>query len=84
MFLSKNDLLTIVQQELIIESCLDSLISDDVKVATKTYSIRNLHGLGKKYDWIYPELRRILSDDYSKRSYAYKAVAREILKKIKA
>jgi hypothetical protein len=36
----------------------------------------------KKYDWINPELERILTDDYSKHSSAYKAVAR-ILKKIK-
>lgn len=83
MFLSKNHILTIVQEELIIESCLDWLISDCVKVATKAYSIRTLHQLGKKHDWIYPELRRILTDDYPKHSYAYKAVAREILKKIK-
>ena len=83
MFLSKNHLLTVVQEELIIESCLDWLINDQVKVATKAYSIRALHQLGKKHDWIYPELRHILSDDYGKHSYAYKAVAREILKKIK-
>lgn len=83
MFLSKCSILTSFQEELIIESCLDWLISDHIKVATKAYSIRTLHQLGKKYDWIYPELRRILTDDYSKHSYAYKAVAREILKKIK-
>ena len=83
MFLSKNHVLTSIQEELIIESCLDWLISDRVKVAIKAYSIRTLHQLGKKHDWIYPELRGILSDDYSKHSYAYKAVAREILKKIK-
>ena len=83
MFLSKNHVLTSIQEELIIESCLDWLINDRVKVATKAYSIRALHQLGKKNDWIYPELRRILTDDYSKHSYAYKAVAREILKKIK-
>ena len=83
MFLSKSSILTNLQEEQIIESCLDWLISDSVKVATKAYSIRTLHKLGKKNDWIYPELRRILTDDYYKHSYAYKAVAREILKKIK-
>ena len=47
MFLSKNYLLTIVQEELIIESCLDWLISDRVNVATKVYSMWTLHELGK-------------------------------------
>ena len=83
MFLSKNHILTNLQEEQIIESCLDWLISDTVKVATKAYSIRTLHQLGKKHDWVYPQLQRILTDDYSKHSCAYKAVAREILKKIK-
>ena len=84
LFLSKRHILTNFQEEQIIESCLDWLINDRVKVATKAYSIRALHQIGKKHDWIYPELQRILTDDYSKHSYAYKAVAREILKKIKA
>jgi hypothetical protein len=35
----------------------------------------------EKYDWINPELERILTDDYSKHSSAYKAVAREIYKR---
>ena len=83
MFLSKSSILTKLKEEQIIESCLDWLINDSVKVATKAYSIRALHKLGKKNDWIDPELRRILTDDYYKHSYAYKAVAREILKKIK-
>jgi hypothetical protein len=39
--------------------------------------------LGKHFDWIYPELRIILNKDYQYNSAAYKAVAREILKKIK-
>ena len=83
MFLSKSSILTNFQEEQIIENCLDWLISESVKVATKAYCIRTLHQLGKKYDWIDPELQRILTDDYYKHSYAYKAVAREILKKIK-
>ena len=83
MFLSKDSLLTNLQEEQIIESCLDWLISDKVKVATKAYCIRTLYKIGKKHKWIYPELQRILTDDYCKHSSAYKAVAREILKKIK-
>lgn len=83
MFLCKHLTLTSKQEQQITESCFDWLISEDRKVATKAYSIRALYELGKKYDWIYPELQRILTDDYHKHSVAYKAVAREILKKIK-
>ncbi|WP_232226276.1 hypothetical protein [Flavobacterium sp. ACAM 123] len=64
------------------ESCFEWLIDEVLKVATKVYAVRTLFELGKKNNWIYPELKRILSDDYYKHSAAYKAVAREILKKI--
>ncbi|CAM2932892.1 hypothetical protein [Flavobacterium frigoris] len=83
MFLCTHLTLTNTQEQQITESCFDWLISQDRKVATKAYSIRALYVQGKKYDWIYPELRRILIEDYHKHSAAYKAVAREILKKIK-
>lgn len=83
MFLSQHISLTALQEEQITENCFDWLIKEDGKVATKAYSIRALYELAKKHDWIYPELKRILTDDYRKHSAAYKAVAREILKKIK-
>jgi hypothetical protein len=83
MFLSKHMILTKDQEQKIIESCFDWLILENVKVATKAYSIRTLFELGKKKEWVYLELKRILSDDYTKYSAAYKAVAREILKKMK-
>ncbi|MFL9831861.1 hypothetical protein ABS764_13490 [Flavobacterium sp. ST-87] len=66
----------------IIETSFDWLIND-TKVATKAYSIRTLYVLGNQYDWIHPELQIILSKDYANHSAAYKAVAREVLKKIK-
>lgn len=65
-----------------IEASFDWLIND-VKVATKAYSIRTLYILGNHYPWIHPELQIILNKDYATHSAAYKAVAREILKKIK-
>ncbi|EIA10326.1 hypothetical protein [Flavobacterium frigoris] len=83
MFLSQHISLTPLQEEQITEKCFDWLIQEKCKVATKAYSIRTLYELGKKQDWIYPELKRILTDDYRKHTAAYKAVAREILKKIK-
>lgn len=68
--------------QLCIESSFDWLISDS-KVATKAHAIRNLYLLGNHYDWIHPELQLILHKDYATHSYAYQAVAREVLKKIK-
>lgn len=65
-----------------IETSFDWLIND-VKVATKAYSIRTLYILGNYYDWIHPELKIILDKDYGDHSAAYQAVAREVLKKIK-
>ena len=67
----------------IAEKCLDWIIDENEKVASKAYAIRTLFELGKILDWIYPELKRILMEDYMKHSAAYKAVAREILKKLK-
>lgn len=65
-----------------IEKSFDWLIND-TKVATKAYSIRTLYVLGNHYDWIHPELQIILNKDYADHSAAYKAVAKEVLKKIK-
>jgi len=74
--------LTEKQKEYIIETCFDYMINDE-KVAAKAYSMTTLFLLGKPYDWIYPELARILEEDFNKQSAAYKARARPILKKIK-
>ena len=65
-----------------IEASFDWLIND-VKVATKAYSIRTLYLLGNHQDWIHPELKTIIAKDYQNHSSAYKAVAREVLKKLK-
>lgn len=79
----QNEIILSEKQILIIsEKCLDWIIDENEKVASKAYAIRTLFELGKIQDWIYPELKRILSDDYMKYTYAYKAVAKEILKKI--
>ncbi len=77
----KNIPLSEIQLQKITESCFDWLIND-TKVASKCYSIRTLYIIGKHVDWIYPELRILLNKDYKTHSAAYKAVAREILKKI--
>ena len=64
-----------------IETSFEWLIND-VKVATKAYSIRTLYILGNHYDWIHPELQIILNKDFGNHSAAYQAVAKEVLKKI--
>jgi hypothetical protein len=66
----------------IIESNFDWLIND-TKVAAKAYAMRTLFILGQHYDWIHPELKTIITKEYPNHSAAYKAVAREVLKKIK-
>jgi len=81
-FKKKTIQLTPKHLELITECCFDWLISD-TKVAAKCYCIRALFVLGKSNDWIYPELQIIIEKDYPAQSAAYKAVSREILKKIK-
>lgn len=68
--------------EEITEIAFDWLIND-VKVASKAYSIRTLYVLGQHNDWIHPELKTIVTKDFPDHSAAYKAVAKEVLKKIK-
>ncbi|NHN26025.1 hypothetical protein FIA58_010095 [Flavobacterium jejuense] len=78
---SKSINLSKKQEQQLIETCLDWLIQNE-KVATKAYAIRALHNFSKKQPWIKEELKVILEQDYSSHSAAYKAVAREILKKL--
>jgi hypothetical protein len=60
---------------------IDRLIQDE-KVASKVYAMKALFVLGKKYAWIYDELKPIITQDAFEHSYAYQASARNILKKI--
>ncbi|MEL4307527.1 hypothetical protein [Joostella sp. CR20] len=75
------NIITTNNLEKLTEVCFDWLIAD-VKVATKAYSMQNLFLLGKKIDWIYPELKPILMRGISEHTAAYKARARHILEKI--
>ena len=74
--------LTQLQETQIIEICFDWLIRDE-KVATKVYAMKTLFIFGKKHDWIYPELRNIIQQDYANESPAYKSATKNILKKLK-
>ncbi len=74
--------LTSIHKERIIETCFDYMINDE-KVAPKAYSMSTLFMLGKEYDWIHPELLLILERDFTMQSAAFKARAKQIIKKIK-
>jgi len=67
--------------EQITELCFDYLINNQ-KVAAKAYSMNVLFLLGKENDWIYLELKLILQRGMAIESAAFKARARQILKKI--
>lgn len=71
-----------IHLECITTACFDWLIGA-YKVAPKAYAITSLFELGKKYDWVHPELQLILEQNYNNGSAAYKARARMALQKIK-
>ena len=73
--------LTDTRKELITDLCFDWLISNQ-KVAAQAYSMTSLYLLGKDFDWIHPELKMILLQNYKNGSTAYKARARMVLNKI--
>lgn len=86
-YTSKEDtkikvVLNATHKERIIETCFDYMINDE-KVAPKAYGMSALFLFGKEYDWVYPELVLILERDFSIQSAAFKARAKQILKKIK-
>ena len=70
------------QLEKIATACFDWLIGEH-KVAAKAYSMTCLLLLGRKYDWIRPELKMVLEQNYAYESAAYKARARQTLAALK-
>lgn len=74
--------LTTEHLERIAASCFDWLIGD-YKVASKAYSMTSLLLLGRDFDWIHPELKMVLEQNYATGSAAYKARARMTLAKLK-
>lgn len=73
--------LCLIHMERIATACFDWLIGDH-KVAAKAYSMTSLLLLGRKFDWIHPELKLVLEQNYASGSAAYKARARMTLAKI--
>jgi len=64
-------------------ACFDWLIGEH-KVAAKAYSMTSLLLLGHRFEWIHPELKMVLQQNYSSGSAAYKARARITLSKLKS
>jgi hypothetical protein len=77
-----KNVLTEKHLEEITSACFDWLIGNH-KVAAQAYSMTCLLLLGRKFDWIHPELKMVLEQNYSSGSAAYKARARLTLEKIK-
>ncbi|MCG2460820.1 adenylosuccinate lyase [Flavobacteriaceae bacterium F89] len=80
----KNEIQTTLSErdlELIATACFDWLIGPH-KVAAQAYSMTSLFLLGKKFDWIHPQLKSVLQNNYTRGSAAYKARARMILKRL--
>ncbi|MGG7037022.1 MAG: hypothetical protein ACI7YS_17780 [Flavobacterium sp.] len=73
--------LTEIQEEKIVSACFDWLIGKH-KVAPKVYAIYTLNSFAKKNDWIRQELLNIIEKDFSEQSAAYKAAAKEVLRKL--
>ncbi|GIZ07360.1 hypothetical protein [Flavobacterium sp. UMI-01] len=79
----KNSIqLTEKQLQYLIETNFDWLINDS-KVAAKAHAMRCLFLLGTQYPWIHPELKTIITKDFSTHTAAYKAVSKQLLKKLK-
>ena len=83
LFLTKNKKLNLtkIQEEKIIETCLDWLI-DSKKAANAAYSMRALFELGKNHSWVNEELKTLLSRDCSFQSVGYQFAVKDILKKL--
>lgn len=77
----QENFLTDEMRQKITEACFDWLIGN-IKVATKAYAMRALFNLGKKENWIYPELKVILQQDFANHSAAYRLAAKDLLKKM--
>lgn len=71
-----------IHLERIAAACFDWVIGG-YKVAPKAYSMTSLLLLGSTYDWIHPELKLVLEQNYANESAAYKARARMVLAKLK-
>ncbi|MGI9551434.1 MAG: adenylosuccinate lyase [Aurantibacter sp.] len=73
---------TVTQLERIATACFDWLIGPH-NVAPKAHSMTCLYLLGRDFEWIHPELKMVVEQNYASGSAAYKARARMVLAKLK-
>ena len=69
--------------EVLVEVCFDWLIEDH-KVATKVFAMTSLYYLGKKFDWIHPELKSLLQKTIASGTAGYKSRAGKLLHQLEA
>lgn len=74
-------ILTAAQLERIATACFDWLIGPH-NVAPKAHSMTCLYLLGSDFEWIRPELKMVIEQNYASGSAAYKARARMVLAKL--
>jgi hypothetical protein len=74
-------ILTVAQLERIATACFDWLIGPH-KVAPKAHSMTCLYLLGRDFEWIHPELKMVIEQNYASGSAAYKSRARRVLAKL--
>ncbi len=67
--------------EALVEVCFDWLLEDH-KVATKVFSMTSLYHLGKRFQWIHPELKSVLQKSIASGTAGYKNRARKLLDKL--
>lgn len=69
-------------RQIMAEVCFDWLLGDH-KVAPKAYAMTALCELGNEFDWIHPELEKVLQQNYKAGSAGYKSRARKVLNAIR-
>ena len=67
--------------EALVEVCFDWLLEDH-KVAAKVFSMTSLYHLGKRFEWIHPELKSVLQKTIASGTAGYKSRARKLLDKL--
>ncbi|MDT0621863.1 hypothetical protein [Croceitalea vernalis] len=75
------NVITNQQLERLVDVCFDWFIGNH-KVATKVFAMSSLFELGKRFDWIYPELKIILETTIGNSTAGYKSRGKKTLEKL--
>ncbi len=68
--------------EELVNVCFEWFIGNH-KVAAKVFAMTSLYHLGKRFDWIHPELRLILEDTIATGTAGYQSRGKKLLGKLK-